>query len=688
MAEHLRGVKELWHGQGRRVALWLPVGIALGILLRLGELSIVAGISASALIVCFALRTPRNIASILLVGGLASAAVGLIAMEIRLRAVAAPILPESLSGRIEGRLIALDRTRKGAARLLLDEVQIAGLDPSATPARVRVAVLTDFTLLPLGARVALDARISAPPGPAEPGGFDFSRQAYFARLGAVGYTRSPPELLAAPLMRDGWALRVDRLRYGIAEALRAGLSPEAGAVAAAITVGDRSGIDPETNAQLRDSGLAHLLAISGLHMGLLSALVYTGLRLLLSLHPVLSEAFTTRKLAAIAGVAAAAVYLVLSGAGVATQRAFVMASVAFLAILLDRPALTLRALAAAAVLILLLRPESLFSAGFQMSFGAVLALVAGYEATRRFWRGRARLRGVRAYVVTAVLATAMTSALAGFATAPFAAYHFNRLVIYGFLANLAATPLMGLWIMPCVILAAMLAPFGLEDLALGALGVGLEVVLEIARIASEPEGAVNGVPSAHPAALAGIVFGGLWLALWRGWLRALGILPLALALFFWSAAPRADVYISADAELIAGRGKDGRLWISRERRAVFSAETWLRRDGEERPDPLSAYARRDWVCEQGSCRGNVGDSTGLELLFRASAAASLSCAGTTLVVLPEKVERSLVRLDPRCIVLRLSEYRHASSIAVSIASDGTADIRAAYPWRPRVWIAQ
>jgi ComEC/Rec2-related protein len=275
-------------------------------------------------------------------------------------------------------------------------------------------------------------------------------------------------VLALEDPEPGAALWLTRLRLAIAEGIRARLPGETGGFVAAILTGDRSGVGRETTEALRQSNLAHLLAISGLHMGLLTAVVYGALRAAMALFPLLALHLPIRKLAAGGALAAATFYLMLSGGNVATQRAFVMAAVMLGAILLDRRALSLRSVALAAILILLWRPEALLSPGFQMSFAATVALVAVFQtlrkrrarmmAARRPWAERRRLPGW----LTGLGGIALCSLVAGLATAPVAAAHFHRMAEYGLLANLLSMPLMGTVVMPGAVIAAALWPVGLR----------------------------------------------------------------------------------------------------------------------------------------------------------------------------------------------------------------------------------
>ena len=669
MAERRDSVKRLWHGQARQIVLWVPVLVGLGIWLRLDGGWVERGIAGAFLGVLVLFSGARSYT----LGAVVAVAAGFAAAELRVHAVAAPVLEEAFRGDVSGRVRVVDASISGAPRLTLDRVALDGTARASLT--VRVSLGRGGAVPRVGDHATLPAVLAAPRGPAEPGGFDFSRKAYFDGLGAVGYAVGAVDTVAVAREALSPTLRIDRLRGRIAAALRARIGGTEGAVAAALTVGDRSGIPAEARDALRDSGLAHLLAISGLHVGLLAGLVYWVVRLALALPPQIAERVAIRKVAALCALAAAAVYLVMSGASVATQRAFIMASVALLAIVFDRAAVTMRGLAVAAVVILLARPESLFEAGFQMSFAAVAALVAGYDATRDFWRRRAERHGIVARVVTGVMATTMTSVLAGTATAPIAAYHFNRLVVWGLPANLLATPLMGLWIMPCIVLAVILAPFGLAGVALVLLGIGIGLILEVATWFGDVDGAVRGVIATSPMALFCIVIGGLWLVIRRGWERSVGAVPMALGLALWAGSERPDIWIARDAALIAGRDESGDLWISRARAEGYTAQTWLRRDGEVRPDRKAAYRRREWSCTARRCRGWTGDDWRVVYL-RKGEIDTRDCGNRSVLIAPH-----LAGAQPGdCIVLGREALRGASALTITFPEGDTPVIRTAYPW--------
>ncbi|MEY8841164.1 ComEC/Rec2 family competence protein, partial [Cribrihabitans sp. XS_ASV171] len=435
---------------------WAPVCLALGIggyfSLRwepgLGLLCLLGGFGLFA--ACAALRWPGAFSPLL--WALALAAFGVVLAAERAHRVGGPVLGWRYYGPVEGRVVALDRSASDALRVTLDAVRLGDLPPDKLPRRVRLSLHGPESVLIPGARVMTTAHLSPPQGPVEPGGFDFRRHAWFMSIGAVGYTRVPV-LTAEP---PGPGLRVFALRMAASERIRAALPGDVGGFAAAVTTGDRSGVGQEALEALRASNLAHLLAISGLHMGLLTGFVFAALRIGFSLVPAFALRAPVRKLAAVGALAVAAGYLALSGGNIATERAFVMVAVMLCAVLVDRRAISMRAVAVAALVVLLLRPEALLSPGFQMSFAATVALVAVFGAMRDAeWRVSQGWRG-------AVFGLVISSAVAGLATAPVGAANFNTLSHYGLLANLASVPLMGSVVIPAAVLAALLAPFGLD----------------------------------------------------------------------------------------------------------------------------------------------------------------------------------------------------------------------------------
>lgn len=503
-------------------------------------------------------------------------AVALVALGVcigaaRAHMVKAPVLTWRYYGPVEGRIVGIDRSGSDALRLTLDRVVLARVAPERTPERVRVSLHgPEAGPEPApGMRVILTGHLSPPAGPVEPAGFDFQRHAWFKQLGAVGYTRTPVLLLAPATGGQ----HLFKARLWLSQRVQAILPGETGAFAAAIMTGDRSGIGQDTLEALRISNLAHLLAISGLHLGLLAGVVFAAVRLGFAAVPYLGLRVPAKKVAAGVAVTAAAGYYALSGGNVATERAFVMVAVMLCAVMADRRALSLRAVAMAALIVLLMRPEALLGPGFQMSFAATTALVAVFT----WFRDHEISLGPR--WLRPAVAVVVSSLVAGLATAPFAAAHFNQVAHYGLPANLLSVPLMGVLVMPAALIAVCLLPFGLEGVALWVMGQGLAWILGVAHWVSSLEGARGTVPGPGPNVLPLIAFGALFLILWRGRSRLAGLAPAALGFALWYQAERPGVLIS-DTGTLVGVMTDGGRALSKPRGAGFVADIWLENDGD------------------------------------------------------------------------------------------------------------
>lgn len=511
----------------------------------------------------------------------AALAAGWLAAGIRAHSVAAPMLDFRYYGPVEGRIVAIDRSQSDALRLTLDQVVLQEVPPQRTPLKVRVSLQEDQDWLkPVpGQLVILTASLAAPDGPVEPGGFDFRRMAFFDQLGAVGYTRTPVLLLEEP---ESSALPIDRLRAYLTLGMLAHMDGQAGAFAAGAMTGDRSAIDEETVTALRDSSLAHLLAISGMNMAFLTAFVFALLRYGLALIPFVALRVNTKKLAAVVSFAVAFFYLLLSGANVATERAFIMIAVFLGAVLLDRRALTLRSVAVAAMILLLFRPESLLDPGFQMSFAATIALIVGFAALdASIYRQKVPRWAMPVFTLF------LSSLIGGLSTAPFAAAHFNRYSDYGLIANLLTVPVMGAVIMPAGAVAALLAPIGLAGPPLWVMEQGARWILFVAHWISGLEGSVTAIAAPGRAALPIFTLGAIWLILWRGRIQWLGVAPVLISAVLWLTAERPVLLISGDGKLLGLSGSEGRA-LSAATGGGFAAENWLENDGDLTAQKLAA----------------------------------------------------------------------------------------------------
>ena len=653
---------------------WVPVflgagiGVYFALPLELAAHWLLACACVGAVLLLWSRRLPAEVAPVAIGAGLLL--LGMAHAGARAHLVAAPQLGFRYYGPIEGRVIALDRSASDVPRLTLDQVTLLRLAPASTPARVRVSLhgppelqRRALDLVP-GQRVALTGHLVPPGGPVEPGGFDFRRHAWFERIGAVGYSRTPVVLS----MEAAGSQRLLRLRLALSRHVQTQLPGELGGVAAALMTGDRSGIGKETLEALRHSNLAHLLAISGLHMGLLTGFVFAALRMGLLLVPLSRHHWPGKKIAAVGALAAASGYLALSGGNVATQRAFIMVAVMLGAVLADLRALSLRAVALAALLVLLLRPEALLGPGFQMSFAATTALVCV------FGRVETRLAGPR--WARPLLALLLSSTVASAATAPFSMAHFNLVSRYGLLANLLAVPAMGLVAVPMAVLAALLMPLGLDGVALRGMALALHWILSVAQAASGWEGAVGQVVAPGPAVLPLITAGGLLLLLWQGRGRWGGLLPLALALGVWVQSERPALLISESGGLVGVMTEKGRA-LSRDVGEGFVAKLWLENDGQP-ADQAAAAAL--WPDAAGRLRRALVE--GVEVLHvsgRRAAGSISGCGGAGILVANVPIPEGL-----RCEVFDVERLRTTGAVAFRRGADGLK----MHPSRghpPRLW---
>jgi len=352
--------------------------------------------------------------------------------------------------------------------------------------------------------------------------------------------------------------------------------------------GVRSAIPLSLMKSIRNSGLAHLLAISGLHVGLVAGILFIGLRALLALVPPIALRYPIKKWAAAAALLGALAYSIISGATVPTQRAFLMIGLVLAAVILDRRGLSMRMVAWAAAVILLLRPESLLGASFQLSFAAVTALIAAYEVlrNRRVYGNAGRRSWFRVFLIY-LGGVALTTLIAGAATAPFAIYNFNRMADFGLVANLVGVPVTALWIMPFAVAAFALMPFGLESIALAPMGWGLDVLVWVAKSVAAWPGAITLIPAMPTWGLAVVAIGGLWLTIWRTRWRLLGgpLIVVGLASVFAVTPP--DVLIGGRGKVMAVRSAGGALMVSDARKSKFGQGVWLRRAGLEKGRSLA-----------------------------------------------------------------------------------------------------
>lgn len=628
-------------GEADRLVLWLPVffggGAALYFsLAREPETVLVFGLVSVASALRLVVR--RGELALALTAAFLASTLGFAAAKLKTELVRAPVLTKDLrKAKLTGWLERIEDRAGRGQRFLIRVRQIDGLAEAQTPYRVRISLRGQKVSFGPGTFVSIQANLSPPAAPALAGGYDFARRAWYQRLGAVGYGFAPPRP-AAPIVATPWRIRLDAWvalqRTRLATRIRDHISGPSGAIAAALITGERSAIPERQLKQLRDAGLAHILAISGLHMAIMAGSFYWLIRALLALHPSLAVRHEIKKWAVACAMLGAVIFLLLSGASIATQRAFVMIFLVFLAILTDRPAISLRNVAIAALAVMLLWPEDVLNVSFQMSFAAATALVAVFEWLRERQVARAirfgTTPGLGRIAISYVAGVATTTAIASIAVAPIAAYHFHKITQFSLLSNLLAVPVVAMLVMPMALLSLLGLPFGLDVLSLQLMGAGINWVSQVAAEVSSWKGAVRPVAAFPAYAVVAMALGALWFFIWRRRWRYLGLAIAAIGVIATTLGRVPDLIVGRDGRAVALRGTDGRLAALSSVAGRYEMRLWLEADGD-RAGVKEAAKRRAFSCDGEGC---VAKSKGhIIAVSRALSAYDRDCRSASILVL-------------------------------------------------------
>ncbi len=601
-----------------RFVLFLPVCMGAGIIAYFGRVAEPSIWPAAAIaVVTCALAVALPARPVLRAGLLA---VGLAAggfATARLAAWRAPLWPALPPGAVivTGAVTAVEALPEGR-RVTIGAPSLDSAAPLARAIRLRLRD-SDDVALSTGDTIRVRALIRAPSPPAYPGGWDMQRDAWFAGMAAYGFAIGPATRLHVSA-HSQW----QTLRETIAARTMAALPGPRGAIAATLLTGMGAAIPAADRAAFQASGLAHLLAVAGLHIGIVMGLLFGVTRTALAASEHVALHWPVKRIAAAASLGGGLLYLALTGAHVPILRSFAMACLVTLALLIGRRALSIRALALAALPLMAASPARVLGVSFQMSFAAVLALAAGWEVLAprlatlgagRWWRGAALYVG----------GLALTSALAGTASLPYAAYHFGNATLFYVPANMLAVPLTALWVMPCGLAALALMPFGLERLALAPMGTGIAGLRAIAHGVAAWPNAVLAIPQMPPSGLLLVSAGLIWLCLWRTRLRLIGVAPILAGLVSPWLAPAPDIVVSPDARVIAVR-IGGQVFVSAAPGAsAFDREVPGRVWGIASAAPLA--------CHAGACPITLH---GAHALLLTDAAADCTSATLVLSALP------------------------------------------------------
>jgi competence protein ComEC len=577
--------------------------------------------------------------------------------------LARPMYSVSVTGFVETRDI-----RERTDRFVLRVASMESPRGQTKLERVRLSVRKG-TAPAVGSFVELKARLQPPLAPLRPGSYDFGRDMYFAGIGASGFVTGAIKTVNPP-DSGGLSLRYAAFMQGLRDAIdariRTALEGDRRAIATALLTGRRDAISAPVNDAMFISGLGHVLSISGYHMAVVAGVVFFAVRALLALIPRLTTGFPIKKWSAAAALVAAAFYLLLSGAEVATQRSFFMTAVVLIAIMVDRRAVTFRTLAVAAMIVLTIAPEALVHPSFQMSFAATLGLVALvqigmphlFAAPDNSATARVALWGGREIAMLA-----LASLVAGLATTPYAAFHFHRIAPYGVLANLAAMPVVSALVMPAGLFGLAAMPFGFDGVCWWAMGVGIDWMIVVTQWVAALPGAIGRMAAFGIGPLVAASLGIILLGLLRTPLRWSGAAVLGLAVVWALAVPQPDILISGDGHSIGVRGRDGRLHLMRTAKDTFLQKEWLAADADAR-QAGDASLGEGVSCDEAGCVAQLADGALVALALRPEALAD-DCAQAALVVTARQA-------PPACgaLVVDQERLRRQGAMALRRARDG------------------
>jgi competence protein ComEC len=669
LAEKLREWVRAEAGAGRLLP-WVPIAFGTGIAFYFTAdhepvMSVAVLTGAGLCVAAFLLRRQKMFPIAVMIAAVAAGFATATWKTARIAhgVLARPAYSVSLSGFVEARDV-----RERTDRFVLRVAQMDSPRSQIKLERVRLSVRKG-TAPAVGSFVELKARLQPPLAPLRPGSYDFARDMFFQGIGASGFVTGAIKAVEPPVA-GGLSLRYAAFMQGLRDAIdariRTTLDGDKRAIATALLTGRRDAITTPVNDAMFISGLGHVLSISGYHMAVVAGVVFFTIRALLALIPALTVGFPIKKWSAAAALAAAAFYLLLSGAEVATQRSFYMTAVVLIAVMVDRRAVTFRTLAVAAMIVLTLVPEALVHPSFQMSFAATLGLVALVQI------GMPRLFASPDNTITAkvalwggreIMTLTLASLVAGLATTPYAAFHFHRVTPYGVLANLAAMPVVSALVMPAGMLGLVAMPFGFDGFFWWLMGVGIDWMIVVTVWVAALPGATGRMAAFGTGPLIAASAGIILLGLLRTPLRWCGAAVLLFSVIWALALPQPDILISGDGHNVGVRGRDGRLHLMKTGKDAFLLKEWLAADADARQAGDASLA--DGVsCDDAGCVVQMAGGGFIALALKPDALVD-DCARAALVVTARQAPKACASA-----VISLERLRRQGAMALRRTRDG------------------
>lgn len=723
--------------ENRRLFLWLPVGMMIGVTLYAGadqEPLWQAGLMVASTLGYLAyLQRYQYGALFYSLVMLTSVAVGFTAASLQTWRVSQPVLKTTYFGYVTGWIEEIEWRDKGARLILRVESLYYPHHDTAptdhvTPKRIRVTA-TQIDQFKAGDRIRSAVRLQPPPGPTVPGGYDFRIDSYFKQIGAVGTLNGPLKLLRSPeltTMQSFWT-GLDNLRNHITRRITSIIKGQEGAVGAALVTGKRGTIDDSSNDILRAAGIYHVISISGLHMAIAAGFAFATARILLLLIPGLVLRTDIRRWSALAGIIGAILYDLFAGSDIATERSMLMSMVFFGAIVAGRRLLSMRNCALAACILVLVEPQGVMNPGFQMSFAAVAALIACYEKRPNFAGFEvnhpkqlethhkesvqssfklASLTGKGLKIATDII---LTTLVAEMATAPFGLFHFHMVQTYGIIGNAITLPFVSFIVMPAAFIGMILLPFGWDGPVWQVMGFGVHGVLEASRLIASWPYATLILPGFDAGALIWLAGGLAFLTLFLSPLRWIGLVlaVVGIATILVNHHHYA-VLISREGRFIAARGRDGLLVFTGTGINSFSVSNILRDDGDNRSINDRGVIDNS-ACDANACRLPLSNgrkvmlvlpkppkngtkdpskTTGKSAKRPDPLSMTSACAEMAVIILPDTApwsERN--RSACQALLITPDQIKHQGPLALSQKADGTFVLYSHQsPTQERPWI--
>jgi competence protein ComEC len=677
--EHLLKQRERW-------ILWTPVAIGFGaggyFSLHM-EPPLWAGVLALAVLVSAISLFYRNKTALFVGLPFFLLALGFTAAQVRTGVVDAPALErKTFPLTVEGRVAAVDNLPEQNYRIVLDELKFPLPEEGSKemPQKIRLKLKAGSLPPRAGDTVRVRAMLLPLSPPVLPGAYDFQRHAFFDGIGATGFTIGAIETVKK---RNG-GFFFESLRHYLHTHVHAAIeNRDAAAITTALLYGEERDISKGTYDVIRAAGIAHLIAISGLQVTLVTGFFFFVVRSLLASIPFIALRWPIKKITAFIAMCGAIFYMLLIGEAVSAERSVIMVCVVMVAIMLDRDPFTLRLAAFAATAILLFQPENLFGPGFQLSFAAVVALIAFYESTRDWWSRGYEDRAWYNKLGLYILASLATTLVATLATAAFSLYHFLRTPLFpGLVANLIAVPLSSFVTMPAAVAGCFLMPFGFEQVPLKLAEWSILVIIKTAQVVAAWPHALYHADAWPVWILVLMSMGGLWICLWREKIRWLGILPIMAGVILTPLSPRADVLASEGGKIFAVRDDNGILHISSGTSEKFVSQSWIEREAEPGYD---FWPEGNAVsCDSEACLYRHKGHT--VSFIRAYTGLEKDCAEADIVISHLPIKRHLCP-QPRLLLDKWT-LTDKGAHALYFEKDGGIRIRTVYdergerPWAP------